>query len=90
MLSRIGGAVKNGMKNAVIGSKNKFVNFVTQVATDYKSATTDLIEVFTKKPYKSSSYVAFGSSMVYLYWTKPTEIDFRQNYINFHHDLALG
>ena len=90
MITRIGGAVKNGMKNVVIGSKNKFVNFVTQVGTDYKAAIIDLMEVCTKKPIRASTYGVLGSSMVYLYWTKPTEVDFRQNYVDFHHDLALG
>ena len=88
--TRIGSAVKNGLKNVAIRSKDKFVTFWTGVGTDYRAAFSDLVEVCQKKPIRASGYAGCASILTYLYWTKPTAVDFRQNYIDFHHDLAMG
>ena len=90
VVTRIGSAVKNGLKNVAVRSKDKFVNFWTQVSSDYRAAASDLAEVYRNKPIKASIYTGCASIMTYLYWNKPTEVDFRQNYIDFHHDLAMG
>ena len=90
MVTRIGIGVKNGLKNVAVRSKNKFFTFWTQVGSDYRAAASDLAEVCRNKPIKASSYAGCASLMTYLWWTKPTAVDFRQNYIDFHHDLAMG
>ena len=90
MITRIGRAIKGGIKNVAIGSKNKFVNFWTQLGADYKAAISDLGVVCQKKPIKASFYIGCGVILTRLYWTNPTVVNFRQNYIDFHHDLMLG
>ena len=90
MITRIGSAVKSGTKNVAIRTKDRFVAFWTGVGNDYRAAISDLVEVCQKKPLRATSYAGCTSLMTYLYWTKPTAIDFRQNYIDFHHDLTMG
>ena len=90
MITRIGSAIKNGIKNVAIGSKNKFVTFWTQLGGDYKAAISDLGVVCQKKPIRASFYMSCGVILTRLYWTNPTVVNFRQNYIDFHHDLMLG
>ena len=86
VITRIG----SGIKNVAIGSKNKFVNLWTQLGADYKAAISDLGVVCQKKPIKASFYIGCGAILTRLYWTNPTVVHFRQNYIDFHHDLMLG
>ena len=86
VITRIG----SGIKNVAIGSKNKFVNFWTQLGADYKAAISDLGVVCQKKPIKASFYIGCGAILTRLYWTNPTVVNFRQNYIDIHHDLMLG
>ena len=90
MITRIGRWIGGGIKNVAIGSKNKFVTFWTQLGGDYKAALSDLGVVCQKKPIKASFYISCGVILTRLYWTNPTVVNFRQNYIDFHHDLMLG
>lgn len=71
------------------GRIERYVKFWENVATDYKEATLEIIEGCRTRPLKAFAYATLGSGLVYLNKTRPSELDFKESCVKFHHDLTL-